>query len=91
MTTPKIPIANPISPGGIEELAADGALEVSTQIGLSEVALVEIIPQADAFLDATWCRADYERYIFPVMPLTSCFLILLIYQAFTTWRRHPRT
>jgi len=39
-----------------------------------------------AFLDATWWTADYERYIFPVMPLTSCFLILLIYQAFATWR-----
>ena len=39
-----------------------------------------------AFLDATWWMFDYERYIFPVMPLTSCFLILLIYQAFATWR-----
>lgn len=39
-----------------------------------------------AFLDATWWMAEYERYIFPVMPLTSCFLILLIYQALATWR-----
>ena len=39
-----------------------------------------------AFLDATWWTADYGRYIFPVMPLTSCFLILLIYQAFARWR-----
>src|SRR5437588_8903286 len=39
-----------------------------------------------AFLDATWWTADYGRYIFPVTPLTSCFLILLIYQAFATWR-----
>jgi hypothetical protein len=40
-----------------------------------------------AFLDATWWTGDYERYIFPVMPLTSCFLILLIYQAIAIWRR----
>jgi hypothetical protein len=39
-----------------------------------------------AFLDATWWMGEYERYIFPVMPLTSCFLIVLIYQAFATWR-----
>ena len=39
-----------------------------------------------AFLDATWWMADYERYIFPVMPITSCFLILLIYQAIMVWR-----
>jgi hypothetical protein len=39
-----------------------------------------------AFLDATWWMGEYERYLFPVMPLTSCFLILLIYQAFATWR-----
>jgi D-3-phosphoglycerate dehydrogenase len=45
MTTPKILIADSISPSGIEELTRDGALEVSTQTGLSEGALVEIIPQ----------------------------------------------
>ena len=39
-----------------------------------------------AFLDATWWMAEYERYLFPVMPLTSCFLILLIYQAFAVSR-----
>jgi hypothetical protein len=39
-----------------------------------------------AFLDATWWMGEYERYLFPVMPLTSCFLILLIYQALATWR-----
>jgi len=26
-----------------------------------------------AFLDATWWMAGYERYLVPVMPLTSCF------------------
>jgi hypothetical protein len=39
-----------------------------------------------SFLDATWWMAGYERYLFPVMPLASCFFILLIYQAFVTWR-----
>jgi hypothetical protein len=39
-----------------------------------------------SYLDATWWIGGYERYLFPVMPLYSCFLILLIYQAFTVWR-----
>src|SRR5437762_1548444 len=43
MTTPKILVADSISQRGIEEMARDGALEVSTQTGLSEVALVEMI------------------------------------------------
>jgi hypothetical protein len=34
-----------------------------------------------AFLDATWWMGEYERYIFPVLPLTLGFLILLMYQA----------
>src|SRR5205807_8106833 len=50
MTTPKILIADSISPRGIEELASDGALEVSTQTGLSEAALVETIPQFSAIV-----------------------------------------
>lgn len=42
-----------------------------------------------SFLDATWWMAGYERYLFPVMPLTSCSFLLLIYQAFARWRsRH---
>jgi D-3-phosphoglycerate dehydrogenase len=45
MTAPKILIADSISPRGIEELGADGALEVSTQTGLSEEQLIEIVPQ----------------------------------------------
>jgi hypothetical protein len=36
--------------------------------------------------DAMWWTDDYERYLFPVMPLTSCFFILLIYQAIALWR-----
>jgi hypothetical protein len=39
------------------------------------------------FLDATWWEGGYERYLLPVMPLYSCFLILLIYQSFALWRR----
>jgi hypothetical protein len=39
------------------------------------------------FLDATWWIGGYERYLFPVLPLYSCFLILLIHQAILLWRR----
>lgn len=39
------------------------------------------------FLDATWWIGGYDRYLFPVLPLTSCFFILLIYQAFDLRRR----
>jgi hypothetical protein len=40
-----------------------------------------------SYLDATWWIGGYERYLFPVMPLYSCFLILLIYQGWVTWRK----
>ncbi|MEY2502197.1 MAG: hypothetical protein QOI07_2531 [Verrucomicrobiota bacterium] len=39
-----------------------------------------------AYLDATWWIGGYERYLFPVMPLYSAFLVLLTCQAFTVWR-----
>jgi len=39
------------------------------------------------FLDATWWIGGNERYFFPVMPMYSCFLILLIYQSIAVWRR----
>jgi hypothetical protein len=39
------------------------------------------------FLDATWWIGGYERYLFPVLPLYSCFLILLIHQAIALRRR----
>lgn len=38
------------------------------------------------FLDATWWIGGYERYLFPVMPLYSCFLIVLICRAIALWR-----
>jgi hypothetical protein len=41
-----------------------------------------------SYLDATWWIGGYERYLFPVMPLYSCFLVLLIYQAAAVWRKH---
>ena len=47
MTPPKVLIADSISQRGVDELARDGALEV-TQTGLSEAALVEIIPEFSA-------------------------------------------
>ena len=40
------------------------------------------------FLDATWWIGGYDRYLFPVPPLYSCFLILLIYRSMTLWRSH---
>jgi hypothetical protein len=39
------------------------------------------------FLDATWWIGGYDRYLFPVLPLSSCFLILLIHQAIVLGRR----
>lgn len=39
------------------------------------------------FLDATWWIGGYDRYLFPVAPLYSCFLLLLIYQSVVVWRR----
>jgi hypothetical protein len=40
-----------------------------------------------SFLQATWWMAAYERYVFPVMPLSTCFFILLIYEAIVVWRK----
>jgi hypothetical protein len=42
-----------------------------------------------SYLDATWWIGGYERYLFPVMPLYSCFLVLLIYQALVVSRNRP--
>jgi hypothetical protein len=39
------------------------------------------------FLDATWWNGGYERYLVPVMPLTTCFFVLLIYEAIALCRR----
>ncbi|HKP05268.1 MAG TPA: hypothetical protein VJU77_18105 [Chthoniobacterales bacterium] len=39
-----------------------------------------------AFLQATWWMGGYERYLFPVMPLASCFFILLIHLAIALCR-----
>jgi hypothetical protein len=43
------------------------------------------------FLDATWWIGGYERYLFPVMPLYSCFLIVLIYRSMTLCRSTDTT
>lgn len=48
MTSPKILITDSISQSGVDELARDGALEGSKQTGLSESALVEIMPDFSA-------------------------------------------
>jgi hypothetical protein len=39
-----------------------------------------------SFLDATWWPGGYERYLVPVMALTSCFFVLLIYKAIALCR-----
>ena len=39
-----------------------------------------------AFLDATLWPGGYERYLVPVMPLTSAFFVLLIYKAISLCR-----
>src|SRR3954466_5912573 len=45
MQTPKILIADPVSPRGIEELSRDGALDVQVQTGLPEAELIKLIPE----------------------------------------------
>ncbi len=50
MTAPKILIADAISPRGAEELSRDHALEVVTKTGLSELDLIEIIPEFSAII-----------------------------------------
>ncbi|HZE13641.1 MAG TPA: hypothetical protein VE086_07785, partial [Chthoniobacterales bacterium] len=40
-----------------------------------------------SFLQATWWMSGYDRYLFPVMPLSSCFVCLLIYEAIQLWRK----
>ena len=43
------------------------------------------------YLDATWWVGGYDRYLFPVLPIYSCFLIVLIYQALALRRQaRPR-
>jgi D-3-phosphoglycerate dehydrogenase len=50
VTTPKVLIADSISPRGIEELSRDHALEVITKISLSEDDLLKIIPDISAII-----------------------------------------
>jgi len=57
---------------------------IATLVLLAATIVIRIV--FFSFLDATWWMAGYERYVFPVMPLATCFFILLIYQAFVTWR-----
>lgn len=50
MTTPKVLIADAISPRGLEELSRDQSLEVVTNTGLGEVDLINIIPDFSAII-----------------------------------------
>src|SRR3954471_10411326 len=45
MAIPKVLVADSISERGIDELKRDGALEVAVETGLSEGALIELIPE----------------------------------------------
>jgi hypothetical protein len=40
-----------------------------------------------SFLDATWWPDGYERYLVPVMPLTSVFFMSMIYEGLVIWRK----
>src|SRR3989449_4413830 len=50
MNAPKVLIADSISQRGVDELSRDSALEVSTQTGLSEAELVEIVSDFSAIV-----------------------------------------
>lgn len=50
MHIPKVLIADPISQRGIDELAANGTLEVVVQTNLSENELIQIIPEFSALV-----------------------------------------
>src|SRR5438552_8729928 len=50
MTTPRVLIADAISPRGIEELARDNALELPTKTALTESELVALIPESSAII-----------------------------------------
>ena len=50
MQSPKVLIADSISPRGIEELSRDKALDVVTKTGLSEKELVDLIPDFSAIV-----------------------------------------
>ena len=50
MTPPKVLITDSISPRGIHELAADGALEVTVRTGLGEPELIQLIPDFSAIV-----------------------------------------
>ena len=62
---------------------------IATLILLAATILLRVL--FFTFLDATWWVGGYERYLFPVAPLYSCFLILLIYQSLALRRRSGQT
>jgi D-3-phosphoglycerate dehydrogenase len=47
---PKVLVADPVSQRGVDELAANGALEVTVQTGLPEAELIKIIPEFSALV-----------------------------------------
>jgi D-3-phosphoglycerate dehydrogenase len=50
MNAPKVLVADPISQSGLNELARDHALEVTAKTGLSEAAIIELIPEFSALV-----------------------------------------
>jgi D-3-phosphoglycerate dehydrogenase len=50
VSPPKVLVADPISPRGIEELAAGDALEVTVRTGLSEAELIALLPEFSALV-----------------------------------------
>ena len=50
MNAPKVLVADSISQRGVDQLAFDGALEVSVQTKLAPAKLIEIIPEFAALI-----------------------------------------
>jgi len=48
--TPKVLVADPVSQRGVEELAANGSLEVVVKTGLPEAEIIKIIPEFSALV-----------------------------------------
>ena len=65
----------------------DSLVTIVTLFGTTIIARIVFF----AFLEATWWMAGYERYLWPIMPLASCFLVLLVYSAFVYCRKTRET
>ena len=78
-------------------VGAIGALAFSRRFSLSEPLNAALVILGAtvllrflffSFFDATIWTDDYERYLFPIMPLSSAFFVLVVWKGFATlpWR-----